>query len=306
MQSRGVVVTDVAKASDYLGRIGYYRLSGYSYPFRISRPSTDAQGLPIVVFLDDFIPGTNFSTIIDLYVFDKKLRMIMLDAIERIEVGLRVAMATVLGARDPLGYMSPTQLHGNFAKKHNWRGRSDHSEWLDRFNECVKRSNAEFIDHFHTKYAGSHLPIWIAIEVWDFGLMSRFLAGMTYADQRALALKFGIPRPELLVSWVRAINSVRNACAHHSRLWNASVTDNPKPAKAFEVPLLGHVANDINAHTRLYYVAAVLQYLMRTINPSSTWKVRLKQDLATLPDIHPITKTSMGFPADWDTQPLWQ
>ncbi len=79
-------ITDPARAADYLKRIGYYRLSAYWYPFRRSSLRPDAAGKPQAVVEDDFRPGTEFAAVLALYVFDKKLRLLMLDALERIEI----------------------------------------------------------------------------------------------------------------------------------------------------------------------------------------------------------------------------
>lgn len=293
---------DEPRALACLKRIGYYRLSGYAYPFRLPAQT----GKSGSVIADGFNPGTKFSSFLDLYVFDKKLRMLMLDAIERVEVGLRVAIGDILGQRNPGAHLDPVELHGNFAKKLGPKGRTKHDEWLDRYHASVNRSHEAFIAHFRAKYPGQDLPIWIAIEVWDFGLMSRFLEGMKHADRQCLAKGFDIPREELLVSWVRAINNVRNACAHHSRLWNAPLVDYPKPAKTGEISLLDHVAGDVNAHTRLYYTAAALRYLLLKINPSSSWSQRLQQHLSTLPEVHPLAISQMGFPANWCLERLWK
>jgi abortive infection bacteriophage resistance protein len=95
LKSRGLGVSDDARAVAYLERIGYYRLSGYWYPFRI-RAGTG----PASVIGDNFRAGTEFGHVVDLYVFDKKLRLLMLDAIERVEIALRTSIAQILG---PLG-----------------------------------------------------------------------------------------------------------------------------------------------------------------------------------------------------------
>lgn len=94
-----MIVTDPVKAAAALERIGYYRLSGYWYPFRTMRAGTGrdaAQRDPRRVQARH-----EFRHVVDLYVFDKRLRLLFLDAIERIEVGLRVDIALLLGARDP-------------------------------------------------------------------------------------------------------------------------------------------------------------------------------------------------------------
>ncbi|MGM5032683.1 Abi family protein [Tardiphaga sp. 803_E3_N1_3] len=85
IKSRGMIISDEALAESYLNKIGYYRLSGYWYPYREAK-----QVAGITKVLDDFKSGTKFSEIVDLYVFDKKLRLVFLDVIERIEIALRV------------------------------------------------------------------------------------------------------------------------------------------------------------------------------------------------------------------------
>ncbi len=306
MKSRGVVVTDEPRASACIERVGYYRLSGYSYPFRHFAQVVDVTGKMVDTVSNDFLPYTNFNTIMDLYVFDKKLRLLMLDAIERVEVGLRVGIGHMLGRRDPLAHLNSDQLHGNFTKKMNTRGKTAHAEWMARYNECVRRSSEEFVAHFQRKYPQSQLPIWIAIELWDFGLTSRFLEGMKHNDRLELARSFGIPREDLLLSWIRAINNIRNVCAHHGRLWNTPVVDYPKATKFGEIPQFDHMVGKVNEQTRLYYVAGILRYLLLKINPTTTWSNRLKEHLATFPHLHPISIQQMGFPANWGREQLWR
>lgn len=316
LENRGMEITDRAAASACLQRIGYYRLSGYWYPFRKSHVSTNpvtAQPLihPLtgkmqVVVEDDFRSGTTFRQVMDLYVFDKRLRLLMLDAIERIEVALRVDIALLLGVRDPWVHRDPQQLHGNFSKKINLRtGQTDFVKWLQRLDDTFNRSKEEFVKHFKAKYHGEMPPIWIAIELWDFGMLSVFLSGMKVADQQRLASKYGLPRAELLTSWCRNINNVRNTCAHHSRLWNRSPADQIAPPKAGEVAEFDHIANDKVAQTRIYATLAALQFLLKTINPSSSWSARLKEHCAGFPNAMGVNLAQAGFPKGWDALSLW-
>ena len=87
-----MIIFDRQVAQSYLEKIGYYRLSGYWYPYRISRRTARLQ-----LVGDDFRPNTKFSEVVDLYVFDKKLRLLMMDAIERIEIALANSKAKVAG-----------------------------------------------------------------------------------------------------------------------------------------------------------------------------------------------------------------
>ena len=305
LRSRGMDVADPAKAASYLERIGYYRLSGYWYPLRQSRIILGANGKPATQVIDDFRAGTSFGQAVDLYVFDKRLRLLFLDAIERIEVAMRVDIALLLGARDPWVHRKVAFLPGSFARRIIPRtGRTAHQDWLSRLDQLTARSKDEFVRHFTARYNGP-LPIWIAIELWDFGMLSTFLAGMAVADQVLIGTKYGVQRPELLASWMRGINLVRNICAHHGRLWNRSLVDQPKPPKVGELPLLDHIATDVFAQSRLYGVAAPMWFLLRTINPTTTWSARLRDQLTAFPAAPGAAIAQSGFPDGWNMLPLW-
>lgn len=123
---RGLAVTDRTLALNYLSRIGYYRLSGYWYAFRersgalllLDRGKKPRKLKVTTVTLDEFKVGATFQNAVDLYVFDKKLRLLTLDALERIEVGLRVDIAYCLGARDALPTCAPNYCTATSAA--NW------------------------------------------------------------------------------------------------------------------------------------------------------------------------------------------
>ncbi|MHB1701473.1 MAG: Abi family protein [Acidobacteriaceae bacterium] len=310
-------ITDASAASGCLGRIGYYRLSGYWYPFRKSHVSANPvtghllpdprTGKPRVIVEDEFRPGTTFRSAMDLYVFDKRLRLLFLDAIERIEVSLRVDIALLIGSRDPWAHRDPGQLHGRFTKKiiDSRTGQTEYQKWLERLDRTFRSSKEEYVKHFKMKYAGENPPIWIAIELWDFGMLSVFLGGMKIADQLQLASRYSVPRPDLLASWVRNINNVRNICAHHNRLWNKSPADQASPPKPGEIAELEHLATDTTAQSRIYATAASLQFLLKTIHPASSWGARMKSHCASFPSAPNLSLSQAGFPFGWQALPLW-
>jgi len=293
-------------AEDCLKRVGYYRLSAYWYPFRSSTVSCLANGRSQALVHDDFMPGTQFSTVFELYVFDKKLRLLMLDALERVEIALRTDVALILGQRDPVAHRNPTLLHGNFSKKVQKNGQTHHQRWLEKLNEVERRSKSDFVQHFRTKYPASDLPIWMSVELWDFGMLSRFLSGLTAADQMTLAGRYQLPRRELLTSWMKAFNFVRNVCAHHARLWNQPLIDQPKPLQRGEVPLLDHLVGDTFAENRLYAAAAGLRFMLQIINPGTHWPQRLKKLAASFPANPHVSFDRSGFPIGWEALPLWR
>jgi abortive infection bacteriophage resistance protein len=212
-----------------------------------------------------------------------------------------VDIALILGAHDSLAHRDPSRLHGKFTKQTN-----GHKQWLERLDKSFNKSKEEFAKHFKIKYSGQHPPIWIAIELWDFGMLSVLLDGMKRADLEKLAVKYRLPRVEFLTSWTRNINNVRNICAHHSRLWNRSPADQAVPPKAGEILLLDHLALDTFAQSRIYATTAILQFLLNFINPMSTWKTRLKEQIACFPAGSGINVAQSGFPRQWEELQLWK
>ena len=315
LADRGMLISDRAAAQGCLERIGYYRLSGYWYPFRKSHLSVNpvtgdlllnlGNGRPSRIVEDDFVVGTTFQQVMELYVFDKRLRLLFLDALERVEIALRVDVALMLGARSPWAHREPEHLHGHFATKFETGGTtSRHQNWLKRLDQMFSRSNDEFVKHFKRKYFDKP-PIWIAIEMWDFGMLSELLGGLKRADQIQLATKYQLPRPELLTTWVRNLNHIRNVCAHHARLWNRSPTDQIAPPRMGEVPSLDHLSGNRHATARIYASAAVLQYLLRKVNPASSWASRLQAHCETFPSCPEINLGQAGFPSEWRFLSLW-
>src|ERR1041384_4203577 len=81
LAKRGLKIEDRAWAKGHLRRIGYYRLSAYGLPLQYNDPAR----LPLHLFK----PGSSFGLIIRLYEFDRHLRLMTFDAVERIEIAVR-------------------------------------------------------------------------------------------------------------------------------------------------------------------------------------------------------------------------
>lgn len=348
LQSRGMTISDEEKAKACLSRIGYYRLSAYWYPNRKSETYADPNtGRPRTRVLDDFRDITTFSDALDFYVFDKKLRLLVLDGLERVEIGVRTDIAIQLGVHDPWVHRDPSKLHGNFTRPNvslvkisqiealsqqqpglsrreigrqvgvNVRAvnlvlnnprkarESKHHEWLARLDSKFKNSKEDFAKHFKEKYPNDQPPIWVAVELWDFGTLSHFYSGLKVVDKDAIATRYGLPSGEILEAWLRNLNDTRNFCAHHSRLWNRNMPFIPEWPIRGQVQALDHVRDGAHSLSRFYAPAVILRHLLRTINPSTSWAQRLMDHVATLPNNPYVTLASAGFPDDWMEQDIW-
>lgn len=299
LKSRGLEVTDDEAAKDKLSKIGYYRLSGYWYPFR---QTGWVNGKHTV--LDNFREGSRFQDAVELYVFDKKLRLIALDALERIEVAIRVEIAHTLGERDTFAHQNGTNLDGRFTQSRGRRS-SLHEGWLERYDRLLDRSKEDFIDHYKQRH-GLPLPIWVSIEIWDFGTMSILYSGMKGKDRDAIAKKFGATDGRYMSSWLRALNNLRNVCAHHSRLWNKNILEQPKFPKGEDAGDLINVSSS-KLIARPFALFCILQTLMREICPNSNWHERFKEHVTNFPkDNNDLCSLKqMGCPDNWEEWTLW-
>jgi len=312
LKDRGLTVTDDAKALEYLGRIGYYRLSGYWFSFRqrshlcCPLPFTVAgkykKGNTDRVVLDEFKPEASFEKAVDLYVFDKKLRLLVLDAIERIEVALRVDISHLLGRVEACDYYKPNSFHCTFSEVIDSRtGVTKYHDWLSRHAKLIGRSKEGFIKHNKDKY-GLPIPIWVACEVWDFGTLSNLYGGLKEADQDAVSNKYGMANGRTFATWLRSLNYLRNVCAHHSRLWNRNMAVQPKKPGAGEVPVFSTAWDDNHVQARAFLLLCIAQHMLTRINPSSSWWLRVKAHLHTFPDLGSmgLNLWGMGVMDGWD------
>lgn len=307
---RGMVVSDRGKALKYLERIGYYRLSGYWYPFReraeasLLDPNTFGRPKKIkieFVPMDEFKAGTTFLDVVDLYVFDKRLRLLVLDALERVEIALRVDISHHLGRYDRFAYLRPELFHKKFAQDLAMQtGVTGHHGWLSNHAKLIGRSKEDFIRHNREKY-GLPLAIWVACEVWDFGTLSKLFDGMREEDQDQISAKYGVANGRVFATWLRSLNYMRNVCAHHSRLWNRNIVDQPRLPEVGEVPELEVFRHDAHRQARVFMLLCLTQFLMRRINPSSTWGRRMMALLEGFPNLSTVglSLDGMGVDAGW-------
>lgn len=299
--SRGMEIEDSAKAAEYLQRIGYYRLSAYWHPYRKLEQNPDG-----TFFLGNgFKDGTKFRHATELYAFDKHLRLLVLDAIERIEISLRTEVALSIGRHGPVAHRDSAFLDGRFTTPAHGRIDSMHASWLARLDDKAATSKEEFAVHFRTKYLDSLMPIWVAVELLDFGPLSHFISGMRFSDLTKISASYGGLRPHLLKSWVRSLTGIRNICAHHSRLWNRPLVDQPALPRGGEIPELDHWIQMPDPNRRIYAALAVMQILLRQVNPRTKWADRLKAHVATFPAAPNITIADAGFPTGWQSLRLW-
>ena len=236
--------------------------------------------------------------------FDKRLRLLCLYAVESVELAVRVAIAHHLGRFDPEAHLHQRLLDGRFVQPGPHGEPSAHERWLVRYRRMLADSREDFVLH-HVHVYGGRLPIWVAVELWDFGMLSRFFAGMEYRDRQRLAVQFGAVSGEVMRSWLRAFNFVRNVAAHHARLWNRRSPDIPVLPPVDRCRWLASLHDHPDATSKMFGLLSCLLVMMRSIQPGSEWPDQLTAHWRTFPSSPLVTVAAAGFPPDWSTLPLW-
>lgn len=284
MISRGLIC-DKMVLQERLQWINYYRFSGYLYPFR-------QEGS------DNYIEGTSLDTIWNRYCFDRKLRLLILDGIARIEIGIKTAIIQVFAReKGPFGYTERDSLPNIDDEEFN--------DLIHKLQDDTESSKAQFVIAFREKYGDDHsnLPLWMAMELMTFGSMLKFYEGMDKELQNEIAAKF-YQQKASFISWLKSLNVVRNICAHHDRLWNRVLgvkpilypkNDEKKRKSKWFSPI------PIN-NNRVFATITLIIECLSVIAPKSGWKSRLLKLLDNYPDI-PISE--MGFPKYWKQTPFF-
>lgn len=310
LRTHGLVIDDDARAAQVLSSIGYYRLTGYLYPFRRSESFEDEEGQHRVRIFSDYRPGTHLAHAEEIIDFDRRLRMLVLDGMERVEVAIRMRMGYVLGRRSPFAHEDPTSFTTAFTAAPTDAesdGTSKHERWLVRVQERQQRSDEQFVQHFRDEYDG-RLPIWALTEILELGHLSTLFRGINQADAEEIAQAFGVPTKKLMASWLGGLNYVRNVAAHHARLFNRKLQNAPGRPGIGQIPVLDHLrtSEDANRVFGTYSALAVIAYLLTVIDPDSGWAARLTCLLRGFPTSGSLSVESLGAPQEWEALDLWR
>ena len=300
-----MIIEDDDFASRWLRSVNYYRLSGYYYSFRQMRVEADTR-----TRLDDFEPGTNFSEVVELYEFDRKLRGLLFDALERVEITLRTHIGHYVGQIAPDAHLRPS----NFATR-----KFDHAKWNatahSRISRAAKRS--DFISH-HLAERDGHIPTWVLVEVLDFKDASELFSALSSEEQIDLSARMGF-RVDLgrlnrvqrtkyletptLARWFEALTILRNTVAHHARVWNVNYI--PTSTSAFR-SIEGLEILQVGQSERVFGLICVIAKLLQTSSPGSTWARKVRDLTIDSFERMPNRRISeMGFTKGWEESSIW-
>jgi abortive infection bacteriophage resistance protein len=269
LRDRKLIISDDCFAETVLSHVNYYRFSAYSLGLRKD---------------DIFKENTTFEHIHQLYQFDVNFRYMVLQLIEVIEITMRTKISYHFAFKyDCLAYLENT----------NFEDKDFHAKFLEDFErEKHRQRNAAFVKHHNEQYNGK-MPVWVASELFSFGMLSQFYSNMKDEDKKEIAasLDDGVSSypisPEYLKSWLRCLVDLRNICAHYGRIYNRNLTGYPKLYKEHSI-------------IRKDRVFAVLLVIKRLLYDKSKWETFVIHLMALLEKYEAVNLSYIGFPDKWD------
>ncbi|MEA3554681.1 MAG: Abi family protein [Campylobacterota bacterium] len=267
LKSRGMLFYDEEKAKQNLQHINYYRLSGYWLIYEQNHQS------------HKFKNNTYFEDILKTYIFDRELRLLFLEAIERIEVSIRTKFAYELSSKYGSHFhMQPSIFHCPIK----------YAQTIVKLKAEVNRSKETCVVHFKNTYKESLPPIWSSIELMTLGQTSNWFDNIQLRQDKQLVAKFYKLDEKVLSSFLHHLTIVRNISAHHSRLWNKRFTFGftlPKyPNKLYS-------KFNIQKNKYIYNTIIMTNFILQVIDNGNNWLEKINNII----DKYNIEKERMGF-----------
>lgn len=275
-----MLMKDEHRVENYLLNIGYHRLSAYIYPFYKS-PKGDLK----------LKEGTTFEQVLTLYRFDKKLRILLFNEIEKIEVAIRSVLANI-GCQE---------LNDRY-----WITKPEYFANADKFNltlaiieKELASSKEDYIESFRQNFIEDYPPAWMITEVLSFGNLNYIYSNIANNKlMKRIADYFGL-KPQVFTSWLTVLANLRNMCCHHARVWNRDFMLNPaEPRKTSNAWIdITHIDKK-----RIFYRLCIIRYFLASVSPNNNFNEKITTLLSGYPS---IDIAAMGFDYNWMNTDLW-
>jgi len=284
LKGRGLIITEEPLAEHFLKNVSYYRLAGYWWPMQSDKTT------------HTFKPNSTFENVIAIYNFDRELRLLLFDVIERIEIGFRTKLIYHLSHEISPWWFEDSSL---------FRNAVEHTETLLSIDRELKQSKEVFIKQHYIKYHTDtqRPPAWKTLEIASFGNLSKLFGNLqtTVKSKDTIAVELGTVNHTFLPSWLQSLTQIRNICAHHSRIWNKNLPGRPKLLPNPPNPWIANVPL-VTEHHMLYIHLCCMKYLLNVTSPKNNFTKKLIGLLTDFPNIDP---KALGVKPNWDKEPLW-
>ena len=279
---QGMNFSNLSGAERTLSHVGFHRLSSYWKPF---------ESLPLAGSSLLFQEGTSFNEVVARYLFDQRLRSLLLEAFSFIEISVRTHWAYQLVHEFQHGE-SAHQKASLFDQKY-------HPGNLQELRRTYKQSQSRSNDF-------QRLTIWDVLPAMSFGQLSKWYSSLTDRSIRqSISQIYGMDEGTF-VSTLRHRTKVRNICAHHERLWDRRISTGLRlPRRLGKSKEAASAFNRSNKNKgRVYNALVMIVHLMEVITPYGDWPERFVS-LGQEERFEFIPYEDMGFPPAWETYAIW-
>lgn len=199
LEEREMQFRDIANAPHFLANISYYRLKGYWWEMQ--------ENFEEHIFKEN----TFFEDVIDLYNFDRHFRIIVFNAIERIEIALRTKL---------IYHMSLAYGAEWYLEKKHFQSEHHHNIFIDKITDDINGSSEEFIKKHYENHPNEEPESWKALEIITLNTLSKLFFNIKsqYPEKSKITNEFGLNSSRDLASWFTTITFIRNVIAHHGEI----------------------------------------------------------------------------------------
>jgi abortive infection bacteriophage resistance protein len=285
LKSRGLIIRDFDLARHSLTHISYYRLSGYGKLYKNGIENNN----------EGYHPQTTFEDVLSLYNFDRKLRLVVMDALERIEVSAKAVLSNSMSMRyGSHWYLNKKYFTSQFEHE-QFLYRLKNETGFERNQKGTSKKQDPIFAHYYRKYSAPAMPSsWMVSEVLSLGTVSLIFERLVNQnDKKAIAEVFDAS-PWVLQSWLHSLTYIRNICAHHGRLYNRQFKITPVSISTYRE----HFKN----MTTFYVQSVVIHLLLRKVVGPNKWSNSLQELFKEHPN---VSIEAMGFVEGWYKDQFW-
>lgn len=191
LKQRGMLFRDEGSARHFLANISYYRLKGYWWDTQNNFTQ------------HTFNPNTYFDDIISRYNFDRHLRLILFDAIERIEIALRTKMIYHLSMTyGGLWYLDAKLFETTPLPSD--QNITIHQNTIFELKKEFFRSQEIFIKDQRRRHPDADADAWKILELASMGTLSKLYKNLKHQlpEKATIAKEMGLNLHNELSSWL--------------------------------------------------------------------------------------------------------
>ncbi len=279
LKERGLIFNDEETEKHYLQHIWYFRLTWYFKFFQDKKTNV-------------FKKWITFKQVLDLYIFDRKLRLLTLDAIEKIEISLKANISDYMTENFWMFWYLDKEL---FNPNENFI----YQKFIELVENKQEKKRAIFIKEYFNKYNEKFLPSWMLFEeltIWELANIYRILK---VDIKQKLSDNFRVYQLDLQI-WLQLLVNVRNISAHHSRLWNKEYTVKPRKKDKVLWNKYETFINNSNwwseVFSNYFSTTLIINYLLKIINKNFFWLDDLEKLFIEYKE---VPKEKMWFWKNW-------